>query len=202
MPKQTQTSREDVINAGLKIIRESGIDEVNARAIAKILNTSVHPIFHHFKNMDELKSILFEEALEIYKGYVQKKDNSDITYRTIGISYIQFAKEQPNLFKWIFMNETEMTLNNFITHDKVYKYIENVISKETKMDNETILSFHQKMWFFTHGIATLVANKTCSLTDKEINEFLVQEFYALLKLEDYKKTEDWKNIEKYLDNGN
>ena len=202
MPKQTQTSREDVINAGLKIIRESGIDEVNARAIAKILNTSVHPIFHHFKNMDELKSILFEEALEIYKGYVQKKDNSDITYRTIGISYIQFAKEQPNLFKWIFMNETEMTLNNFITHDKVYKYIENVISKETKMDNETILSFHQKMWFFTHGIATLLANKTCSLTDKEINEFLVQEFYALLKLEDYKKTEDWKNIEKYLDNGN
>lgn len=202
MPKQTQTSREDVINAGLKIIRESGIDEVNARAIAKILNTSVHPIFHHFKNMDELKSILFEEALEIYKGYVQKKDNSDITYRTIGISYIQFAKEQPNFFKWIFMNETEMTLNNFITHDKVYKYIENIISKETKMDNKTILSFHQKMWFFTHGIATLLANKTCSLTDKEINEFLVQEFYALLKLEDYKKTEDWKNIEKYLDNGN
>ncbi len=202
MPKQTQTSREDVINAGLKIIRESGIDEVNARAIAKILNTSVHPIFHHFKNMDELKRVLFEEALEIYKGYVQKEDRSDITYRTIGISYIQFAKEQPNLFKWIFMNETEMTLNNFITHDKVYKYIENVISKETKMDNETILSFHQKMWFFTHGIATLVANKTCSLTDKEINEFLVQEFYALLKLEDYKKTEDWKNIEKYLDNGN
>ena len=202
MPKQTQTSREDVINAGLKIIRESGIDEVNARAIAKILNTSVHPIFHHFKNMDELKRVLFDEALEIYKGYVQKEDRSDITYRTIGISYIQFAKEQPNLFKWIFMNETEMTLNNFITHDKVYKYIENVISKETKMDNETILSFHQKMWFFTHGIATLVANKTCSLTDKEINEFLVQEFYALLKLEDYKKTEDWKNIEKYLDNGN
>ena len=92
MPKQTQTSREDVINAGLEIIRENGIDEVNARAIAKILNTSVHPIFHHFKNMDELKEALFEEALTIYKSYLQKENNLDITYRTIGISYIQFAK--------------------------------------------------------------------------------------------------------------
>ena len=202
MPKQTQTSREDVINAGLKIIRENGIDEVNARAIAKILNTSVHPIVHHFKNMDELKGALFDEALEIYKSYVQKENDPDYTYRAMGISYIQFAKEQPNLFKLIFMNETEMTLNNFITQDKVYKYIENVISNETKMNKETILSFHQKMWFFTHGIATLVANKTCSLTDKEINDFLIQEFYALLKLEDFKKTEEWKNIEKYLEDEN
>lgn len=198
MPKQTQTSRNDVINAGLKIIREKGIDEVNARAIAKILNTSVHPIFHHFKNMSELKNALLQESLEIYKSYVQKDNTQNYTYKAIGLNYIQFAKEQPNIFNFIFMNETNMTLSDFMMHDKSYEYIENIISKEIKMNKETILEFHQKMWFFTHGIATLIANKTCTLTDREINQFLIQEFYALLKLEDFKKTEEWRTIERYL----
>ena len=198
MPKQTQTSREDVINAGLKIIKEEGIEGVNARAIAKILNTSVHPIFHHFKNMEELKKNLFNEALEIYKGYIQQEKDPNYTYRLMGLNYIKFAKEQPNVFKMLFMSETNMTVNNFMMSDKAYEYIEKIISSETKMDKEEILSFHKKMWFFTHGIATLVANKTCTLTDDELNILLVDEFFALMKLQEFKKTEQWKYIMKNM----
>lgn len=194
MPKTTQTSREDVINAGLKIIKEKGIEGVNARAIAKILNTSVHPIFHHFDNMEDLKKALYENAIKIYKEYMQK----EMEYKSMGINYIKLAKEEPNIFKMLFMIETDKSVDNFMTEDEVYASIENVVSKTTKMDKEDILAFHKKMWFFTHGIAVLSANKTCILTDKEIEELLIEEFFALMKLEEFKKSDEWKKIISYI----
>lgn len=194
MPKMTQTSREDVINAGLKIIKEKGIEGVNARAIAKILNTSVHPIFHHFENMEDLKKALYEKAVEIYKGYVQK----EAEYRSMGLNYIKFAKEEPNIFKMLFMAETDKTVDNFMTGDEAYDSIESVISKTTKMNKEDILEFHKKMWFFAHGIAVLSANKTCILTDEETEKLLIEEFFALMKLEELKKSDEWKKIINYM----
>ena len=91
-----------------------------------------------------------------------------------------------------------MTLDDFMNNDNAYSYIESVISKEVKINREEILSFHKKMWFFTHGIATLVTNKTCVLTDKEINELLVEEFFALLKLQEFKQSKEWSEIINYL----
>lgn len=40
------------------------------------------------------------------------------------------------------------------------------------------------MWIFTHGLATLVANNTINLTDKQITELLSYEFQALMLLEE------------------
>ncbi len=40
------------------------------------------------------------------------------------------------------------------------------------------------MWIFTHGIATLVANNTCNLTDEQISKLLSYEFQALMLLEE------------------
>ncbi len=199
MPRKTQTTKEDVINAGMDIIRKNGVNSVNARAIAKILNTSVHPIFYHFKNMEDLKETLYKEGLKVYNNYMRSGINSDYSYKSIGLNYIRLAKEEPNIFKMLFMSKTNMTLEKFMMNeDSAYEYIENTISNETKMNKEEILSFHKKMWFFTHGIATLIANNTCSLTSDEINLFLVEEFFALIKLEELKKDDKWKKILKNI----
>lgn len=42
--------------------------------------------------------------------------------------------------------------------------------------------FHMKMWMFTHGIATLVANRTCELSDEQVEELLTEEYTALMLL--------------------
>ena len=40
------------------------------------------------------------------------------------------------------------------------------------------------MWIFAHGIATLVANNTISLTDEQVDKLLSYEFQALMLLEE------------------
>ena len=42
------------------------------------------------------------------------------------------------------------------------------------------------MWMFSHGIATLVASHTVSLSDEQIKELLSLEFQALMLLEENK----------------
>ena len=55
MPKQMTFTKEIVLNTTYELVRKEGINGINARKIAKQLNSSVHPIFRHFKDMEQLK---------------------------------------------------------------------------------------------------------------------------------------------------
>ena len=54
MPPVKKFSREDIIEAGCEIVNKEGIEALNARRVAKELNSSVQPIFHYFESMEEL----------------------------------------------------------------------------------------------------------------------------------------------------
>ena len=62
MPKAMQYSKQDVVQVAYEIVKEEGLEGINARKIAKKLNSSVHPIFNHFENIEELKKAV--EILE------------------------------------------------------------------------------------------------------------------------------------------
>lgn len=185
MPGVKRIQKEDIINATLDIVREDGIDNIQARTIAKKLNCSTQPIFYQFANMEELKKEVIEKIVEIYRKYMTADDKEPHQYKEMGKGYIRFAKEEPKLFQTIFMSENNLTTKNFITQDKevyknILKYVENVtgISSEKRISD-----FHLKMWTFTHGIATMIATKTCEISDKQISEMLTDEFKALMLLE-------------------
>jgi len=183
--------KEDIINAALDIVREDGIDNIQARTIAKKLNCSTQPIFYQFANMEELKKELIEKILEIYRKYMIKDDEEPHQYKEMGKGYIKFAKEEPKLFQLIFMSENNITTKNFLSYDKeVYNKILSSIEKVTGISSEKRISdFHLKMWMFTHGIATMIATKTCEISDKQISEMLTDEFKALMLLEKMKEKE-------------
>lgn len=176
--------KEDIINAALEIIRENGLNNVQARNIAKKLNCSTQPIFYQFANMEELKNELLKEVLEIYRKYM-KVDKKAHPYKEMGKGYIRFAKEEPKLFQLIFMSENNLNAENFIKHDKkVYEDILKYVSNVTRINSEeNVSNFHLKMWIFTHGIATMIATKTCEISEKQISKMLTEEFEALMLLE-------------------
>ncbi len=193
-----KTTKEDIINAAYEIVRKQGIDSLNARALAKKLKCSTQPIMYQFSNMEEIKKEVLKKAIETYKSYMSKGINEEFAYRAMGHNYIRLAKEEPNIFKLVFSTRTNLTVENFMLEDRFYEKIEKAISKQTKMGKDEILSFHKKMWLLTHGIASLIADKTCSFTDEEINIFLAEEFIALMKLEEFKNSDEWKKIKKEL----
>jgi len=193
MPKQIQTSREDVLRAALKVARIHGMDRVNARAIAKVLNTSVHPIFYHFENMEDLKIVLIKRIECLHNRYLKfGVQKAELPYKQIGINYLKFAKKEPKLFQILYMTPSNENINGYIEEsitrkDKATKTIAEIIGKSTGFGSKKVRGFHIKMWLFTHGLATLLASGTIDITEEEISKLLTEQFRALKMYENIDK---------------
>ena len=181
MPPVTKVTKENIIEKTYHILSEDGLESINARRIARELNCSVQPIFYQFKNMDDLKKELLKYSLEYYHEYISKTNENNAKYKEIGKNYIKFAKEETNIFKLIFMGDYHIKIDNFREFDPSYKEIEQILEEKYKITKEEVRKFHLKMWMFTHGIACLIATRTCDFSDKEISKLLTEEFTALIK---------------------
>ena len=105
-------------------------------------------------------------------------------YKQVGINYIKFAKQEKKLFQTLFMSDTGLTPDAFVSNDgDDYEEIAKLIKISTNLKDNDIKDFHTKMWICCHGIATLVANDTIKLTDNQIQELLSSQFQALMLLE-------------------
>lgn len=173
--------KEDVLNITYEIAKKEGFESINARKIAAKLNSSVHPIFKHFKDMEDLKKAVYEKIYAKYQEYMSIKDNEKYAYKKMGLSYIKFAKDYPEFFKIIFMQKTDLNAEDFVMADKIG---DDVIKKGqilTGLSFEEQKEFHIKVWIFTHGIACLVATKTVEFSDEEISELLGNTVLEMLK---------------------
>ena len=63
MPPRVKITRDDIINTAVGIVRTSGAQAINARAVASILNCSTQPIFSNFATIDELREYVTTNEL-------------------------------------------------------------------------------------------------------------------------------------------
>ncbi len=181
MPRKITFQKEDVLNTAYEIVEKEGFEGINARRIASELNSSVHPIFNHFKDMEELKKAVYEKIYGKYQEYMLSGANEEKAYKKMGMSYIEFAKDYPEFFKIIFMQKTNLNAENFVMADKIG---DDVIKKGqilTGLSFEEQKQFHIKVWIFTHGIACLVATKTVEFSNEEISKLLGNTVLEMLK---------------------
>ena len=71
VPAARKVSKDEIIDAAVEVLRDSGFSAVNARSVAKKLGCSTQPIYFSFKNMDELKAALTQRAIELHTRRVR-----------------------------------------------------------------------------------------------------------------------------------
>lgn len=171
MPPVKKIDREDIIKVVLDILKNESIGMINARRIALELNSSVQPVFYNFSSMEDLKEEAYKRIYDIYKNYMIQGSKCSQAYKGMGLFYIKFAKDYPNYFKILFMNQTEFKADTFINDDIVNEII-NKGMLFTGLSYKEQKNFHLKVWIFTHGLATMVATKTVNFTQEEIDKIL------------------------------
>lgn len=181
MPREMIFKKEDVINTTYELVKKEGFENINARRIAKELKSSVHPIFRHFKDMEELKKVVYEKIYAKYQEYMISGVNEDKAYKKMGISYIKFAKDYPEFFKIIFMQKTNLNAENFMMADSIGDNVIKAGQVLTGLSFEEQKQFHIKVWIFTHGIACLVVTKTIEISDEEISKLLEDTVIEMIK---------------------
>ena len=183
MAPRIKTSREDIIRESIAIVREQGIDFVNARSVAARLNCSIQPIFRAFGTMEELKAATYKRAEEIYnKAMTESMENNSEGLLALGLAYVNFAKRETNLFRLLFMsnmfNQGIATgiAGSTAGDDEVIA----LICETTGLGPPKAQQLYTGLWFTTHGIASLLATNSCTLSDEETKRLLKNVFEGLL----------------------
>lgn len=105
MPPKVKITKDEILKAALGIVRKGGAQALNARALADALGCSTQPVFSNYPGMDELRADVDRAAYELYREYLASgAKRSDVPkYKAFGLAYIEFAKEEPELFRLLFM---------------------------------------------------------------------------------------------------
>ena len=183
-------SKQMILDASFEILKEKGIEFITAREIAKKLNSSVIPIFSNYANMEELRIDLMQKASEIYSSYISEGEQCSPKFKGTGLAYIKFAKNEPNLFKFIFMHKTptnKSVMEDFCNGEHISEHILEIVQKSTNLTAKNAQKLYFYNWLFVHSIACMVATDFCTFSDEEISEMVSFEYVSLL--EQFKKVE-------------
>ncbi len=179
MPPKAKFTREEIINAALNIVREKGKEAVTARSLGEALGSSARPIFTVFHNMEEVLSETDRSARNVYNAYL-KEENS---FKGVGMAYIRFASEEPNLFRLLFMSEHNSKIDGILPEiDENYAVILSSVKEEYALTQSQAERFYRHLWTYSHGIATLCATDSCRFSEEEVSGFLQEAGRAFIHL--------------------
>lgn len=184
MPPKAKFSRDEIIQAGLDIVRENGLEALSARALGAKLGSSARPIFTIFQNMEEVHAEVRKQAKLLYATYVKKGLEQELEFKGVGTQYILFAVQEPKLFQLLFMSEQKQlpaVVNVMPVIDDNYKEILLSVQNGYHLSEDKAEQLYRHLWIYTHGIAVLCATNMCVFTTEEINKMIVQVFTGVLK---------------------
>ena len=181
MPRKTVILKEDIIKTSVEIVRTSGPDALNARAVAKALGCSTQPVFSNFRNMQDLMDSVVGRSLELYDDFIKKefgRNQGYPPYKTYGMGYIRFAMEESNLFKLLFMRDRRNEESS--AEDKTFYEVIPLIMKALGLTEKEAQMFHLEMWTFVHGIAAMSATSYCSWDMEQASKALTDIYQGLI----------------------
>lgn len=181
MPPKPIIDTKDVLVAALSIVRENGIENINARSVAKTLNCSTKPLFRLYKNMDELKQDLFAQMNKYCSDYLQEYSGFNKDYIGVALRYISFAKIESNIFKALFMSNaiTKATVFGMLM-DKDIDGLLNEISTTATVTMQEARAIYQKMCLLSHGIASLIATNGNLFEREEVKGILLDAYQGFV----------------------
>jgi len=160
--------KDALIQTSLEMIESDGLGSITLRELTKRLGTSRSAVYRHYDSKDILIKAVIQAGFEKLDKQIKPTllEGDDVLHKlySMGKAYINFAINNPNLYRSIFghelMNEREEScdINDFDSdtgfHVLVAVMIEghenNIIKKEDPILQATVI------WSMIHGISNLL----------------------------------------------
>ena len=177
--KETVTKKMIQDNAFL-MLQEEGIEAVTARKLATRIGCSTQPIFRLYENMSQLNNELFEMSMNYFEEYCSKcTGNHEQPFINLGLSYIQFASEEPNLFKILFLSKERMGKQLYELLNGKTEAVRKELMKAAQSGCKDPGQMFMKMWNFIHGAACMTITGDYDLNAEETAALLNDTYRAL-----------------------
>ena len=182
MPPKARYTKEQITDVAYEMVRKYGSDMLSARNLAAELGTSTSPIFAAFASIDEVLSAVAKKAEKLYVSYLSEGLSQPYAFKGAGLKYIQFAKDEPELFKFLFMCSGPDEPSHYLpTGFKFESTVRSAVGSVYQMDPDKVKWVYNHLSVYTHGLAVLFAHGNCVFTDEDVNRMLSEVFMALIK---------------------
>lgn len=159
--------RNSLIEAGIKLIDESGESQFSLRRVAAECNVSYSAPYSHFKSKEELLIAmqeyvtlqLTETILEIIDEYPNKNDQHLLI--EIGKRYASFFIELPHYFRFLFSSPfIKIDISLDVKNDNfppftLFQIAALRIMRNMNVSEERLLDHIISMWSTVHGLTSI-----------------------------------------------
>lgn len=96
--------KRSLIDAGLDLVREVGIEAISLRQLAERVGVSTPALYHHFRNKEALLGQLGEAAIDAFDAAMEKAMTraDDDALSAFVLGYVRFARDEPALYELLF----------------------------------------------------------------------------------------------------
>ena len=160
MPGRVKVTREMIVDAAFAVAREMGAENINARTVAERLHCSTQPVMYHFATIEALKQTVYAKADRYHSEYLMDlKRPAKGALLGIGMNYIRFAMEEPQLFRFLFQSDYfgGKTLPELIDAEELAPVL-SAMQGALGVDLERTKRIFLTVFLFAHGYASIIAN--------------------------------------------
>lgn len=183
MPPKTRISKEMIIDAAFKIIREKGYENLNVRSIAAELDCSTQPVLYSFKTIEEIREAVYMKADHYHTDYIMPKAADRNPLLDLGLNYVRFGYEEKNLFRFLFQSNHFNGLDvQALIDDPELGEILSIMSKSTDLDKRKTKEAFLLFFYEVHGMASLLANNAMEYNEKQSAKMLENVFDGIMAL--------------------
>ena len=173
MPPRSRITKDKVTDAAVAVIRREGYENVNARTVSAELHCSTQPVMYHFSTIDSLKRAAYEQIDRLHTGCLMNIPPGQDPILGIGLNYIRFAVEEPQLFRFLFQSgyAKENSLLEMINSEELVPILA-AMQEGAGVSQEKAKAIFLTVALFAHGYASIIANNHLEYDEKLIAEHL------------------------------
>lgn len=188
MPPQKRIYRDDILAAGIELVREQGEQALSVRSLANKLNCSTQPIYSAFSSMEQFKEALTDLVREKY--LFADADN----YKNVALSFLHFARSEKNLFRLVYLRQRDTGENLFEDPNQAQTVRKLCVNLE--LSPQHAAEMHRRMQYYCYSLAVMIATGYLDFTEEEISEELT-EYYRII-LSYYKQVKSEAELQHWL----
>ncbi len=159
MPPRTKINKERILQAAIEVARQRGFENINARTVSEKLDCSTQPVMYHFSTIENLKKAVYRQVDRLHTEYLMNTPPGTDPVSGIGMNYIRFAVEEPQLFRFLFQSGygEETNLLEMVDSPELVPVLE-AMREGTGLDMRQTRNVFITVALFAHGYASIIAN--------------------------------------------
>ncbi len=183
MPPKPKFTKEEIVQAALRIVSAKGDEALTAQELKGELGTSASPIFTVFDTMGEIREEVRLAAMKRFENFAEEDLSNLPPFKQVGMKMVLFGKYEPKLYRLLFMCENDgvITFDELLGKlgDSVRLCLDEVKNDYGLDECEARILF-ENVWIYTFGIGALCATKMCDFSKERLGEMLTSQFESVM----------------------